>query len=206
MFPVTTFLVSVGTIAGITAVLAILMVIADATIANYGQVTIKINNDKDLTVQGGKSLLSTLMEESIFIPSACGGRGSCGLCKLQIDKGVGAYLPTEFNFSNPKGASGSTGSTKSGIQTDELPYCIYPKTARLYRVSVKMALEKPGIQLDILLGHNAAAVPIVRYGDYTVDHEHGWCRQIGKPTLGGIFQQGSPGQRKNFFFVQTCLF
>lgn len=96
MFPVTTFLVSVGAIAGISVVLAVLMVIADATIANYGEVKIKINEDKELTVLGGRSLLSTLMGESIFIPSACGGRGSCGLCKLKIESGAGAYLPTEL--------------------------------------------------------------------------------------------------------------
>ena len=96
MFPIGTFLISVGAISALSAVLALLMVIADATIANYGEVQLKINDDKEFTVQGGRPLLSTLMGESIFIPSACGGRGSCGLCKLKIESGVGAYLPTEL--------------------------------------------------------------------------------------------------------------
>ncbi len=96
MFPIGVLLVSVGAITAISTVLAILMVIADATIANYGEVKIKINEDKELTVIGGKPLLSTLMEEGIFIPSACGGRGSCGLCKVKVTRGAGQYLPTEL--------------------------------------------------------------------------------------------------------------
>ena len=89
-------LISVGAVAAISTFLAVLMVIAEATIGNYGEVQITINDQKKLTVQGGRPLLSTLMSEGIFIPSACGGKGSCGLCKLKATKGVGAYLPTEL--------------------------------------------------------------------------------------------------------------
>lgn len=89
------FLISVGTVCAITSFLAVLMVIADVTIANYGDVTITINNDKQLTVEGGGTLLSTLKQEQVFIPSACGGRGSCGLCKLKVLDGAGDPLPTE---------------------------------------------------------------------------------------------------------------
>ncbi len=93
---ISALLISVGAISGISAVLAILMVVADATIANYGEVTITINGDKEFEVKGGKPLLGTLSEQEIFIPSACGGRGSCGLCKVKVEKGVGQYLPTEL--------------------------------------------------------------------------------------------------------------
>ena len=96
MFPVTTLLISVGTITAISTFLAILMVIADVTIGNYGEVKITVNKDKVLTVDGGRPLLSTLMNEQIFIPSACGGRGSCGLCKVKVLRGAGQYLPTEL--------------------------------------------------------------------------------------------------------------
>jgi Na+-transporting NADH:ubiquinone oxidoreductase subunit F len=87
---------SVGAITGISAFLAVLMVIADATIANYGEVKITINDETEFVVKGGKPLLGTLMEQEIFIPSACGGRGSCGLCKVKVEKGAGQYLPTEL--------------------------------------------------------------------------------------------------------------
>jgi Na+-transporting NADH:ubiquinone oxidoreductase subunit F len=89
-------LVGIGAICGVSTVLAIIMVIADATIANYGDVKITINEEKDVTVTGGKPLLGSLMEEKIFIPSACGGRGSCGLCKVKVTSDVGDYLPTEL--------------------------------------------------------------------------------------------------------------
>lgn len=96
MFPVASFIISIGAVGGLATFLALLMVIADATIANYGEVKITINGDKELEVLGGNTLLSTLGAEEIFIPSACGGRGSCGLCKVKVLSGAGQYLPTEL--------------------------------------------------------------------------------------------------------------
>ena len=90
------YLIAVGTVCGISAALALLIIIADATIANYGDCKIEINEDKELLVEGGKPLLSSLKEEGIFIPSACGGRGSCGLCKCKVQSGGGDLLPTEL--------------------------------------------------------------------------------------------------------------
>ncbi len=92
------FFLSAGAVADVSGVLALLLVIADATIANYGEITITINEKKELKVRGGASLLSTLMGQGIFIPSACGGRGSCGLCKAKVIKGAGQYLPKEIEF------------------------------------------------------------------------------------------------------------
>ena len=94
---VITLLVSIGIISLISVFLAVLMVIADATIGNYGIVKININNGtKELEVDGGLPLLTALKQEGVFIPSACGGRGSCGLCKVQVTEGGGEYLPTEL--------------------------------------------------------------------------------------------------------------
>ena len=94
---ITTLLISIGIISLISVFLAILMVIADATIGNYGIVKISINNGtKELEVEGGQPLLRALNQEGVFIPSACGGRGSCGLCKVQVTEGGGEYLPTEL--------------------------------------------------------------------------------------------------------------
>lgn len=96
MFSLSALLISIGAITALTAILAIILVVADAFIANYGECKITVNGKKELTVKGGRSLLSSLMEEEIFIPSACGGRGSCGLCKLKVESGAGQYLPTEL--------------------------------------------------------------------------------------------------------------
>ena len=92
----TTLLISVGVISLIAVFLALLMVIADATVGNYGEVKITINDRKELKVQGGQPLLKALNQEGVFIPSACGGRGSCGLCKVKVVQGGGNYLPTEL--------------------------------------------------------------------------------------------------------------
>lgn len=96
------FLISVGVACGITCLLAVLMVIADCTIANYGECRITINDSRELTVEGGRSLLHTLTEEKIFIPSACGGRGSCGLCTVTVTEGAGDPLPTELPWLSPE--------------------------------------------------------------------------------------------------------
>ena len=72
-----------------------MLVVSEHFIANYGECKININDERDLTVQGGKNLLSMLTAEKIFIPSACGGRGTCGLCKLKVLEGAGNILPTE---------------------------------------------------------------------------------------------------------------
>ncbi len=96
MTPVAAFFASVGALCGLGTFLAILMVIADATIANYGEVKVTINSTKVVETQGGRSLLATLMAEKIFIPSACGGKGSCGYCKVKVTSDVGEILPTEL--------------------------------------------------------------------------------------------------------------
>lgn len=81
---------------GITAVLGALLSIADSILNDYGEVKIVINNGKkELKVKGGRSLLSTLAEYEIYVPSACGGKGTCGACKAKVVSDVGAYLPTE---------------------------------------------------------------------------------------------------------------
>ncbi len=78
------------------AALAALLVLADKFFINAGPVTIKINEEQPRKVTGGGTLLSALREEGVFIPSACGGRGSCGMCRVRIAKGGGQLLPTEM--------------------------------------------------------------------------------------------------------------
>ncbi|MFH1593840.1 MAG: 2Fe-2S iron-sulfur cluster binding domain-containing protein [Candidatus Omnitrophota bacterium] len=84
--------------ASISAVLAALLAFADKYIANYGECKVLINKDKELIVDGGNTLLSYLMDNKIFIPSACGGKGTCGYCKLKVLEGGGPVLPTETPY------------------------------------------------------------------------------------------------------------
>jgi Na+-transporting NADH:ubiquinone oxidoreductase subunit F len=90
------FVIAVGVLAGICGLLAALLVLADRKLNDYGICRISINDgERELDVPGGASLLSTLLTERIFIPSACGGGGSCGLCKLKVLDGGGPVLATE---------------------------------------------------------------------------------------------------------------
>ena len=83
-------------LAGLSALLAAVISITDKIVNNYGEVKININkNQKELTVQGGDTLLSLLGTNNIFIPSACGGKGTCGTCKAKVVSDIGDYLPTE---------------------------------------------------------------------------------------------------------------
>lgn len=80
----------------LSAILAIILTLADRTIGDYGEVTVTINGDKEYVVDGGNSLLSTLISQKIFIPSACGGKGTCGYCKVTVKEGGGPVLATEL--------------------------------------------------------------------------------------------------------------
>jgi len=86
---------TVAVVGGINTLLAILLVTAERYLANYGEKTITINGDRKLTVVGGQSLLASLKSDKIFLPSACGGRGTCAYCKCQVESGAGPLLPTE---------------------------------------------------------------------------------------------------------------
>lgn len=102
-------IVSVLIISGVGAFLALLLVIAERFIANYGEVKVEINKgEKVLTVQGGDSLLSTLASAKIFIPSACGGRGTCAYCKVKVAEGAGPLLPTEEPYIDEKARAEGT--------------------------------------------------------------------------------------------------
>jgi Na+-transporting NADH:ubiquinone oxidoreductase subunit F len=92
---IVSILLAVLIVSLIAAGLAAILVICQLTVANYGDCKVTINDEKDLTVKGGDNLLSVLTSEKIFIPSACGGRGTCGLCKLKVLDGAGPLLPTE---------------------------------------------------------------------------------------------------------------
>lgn len=95
-------LLSLVVLSCLGAGLAFLLEVADSYLGFYGDCEININKgEKDLKVQGGGTLLSTLMEQGIFVPSACGGRGSCGYCKVRVLEGGGPLLPTETPWLEP---------------------------------------------------------------------------------------------------------
>ena len=100
----------------IVAIIAFLVVVlllvgillfAKAKLTSSGNVTINVNDDeKILTVESGSSLLSTLSNNGIFLPSACGGKSSCGQCKVQVLEGGGEILDSERPHFSRKQRSG----------------------------------------------------------------------------------------------------
>jgi len=79
-----------------------ILVIVRKKLTPQGKVKININDEKNLEVEPGNSLLATLANEQIFLPSACGGGGNCGMCKCQVLEGGGTILPTETGFFSRK--------------------------------------------------------------------------------------------------------
>ena len=87
-------------------VLTVLLLIVKARLSPGGTIKVGINHDEDKTleVQAGGTLLGTLASNGIFIPSACGGKGTCGVCRCRVSSGGGALLPTEVSHITPKEA------------------------------------------------------------------------------------------------------
>ena len=83
----------------IVLALITMLLVARRKLVPQGEVKIIVNGDSEnpLLVQPGSSLLSALSDKSVFLPSACGGGGTCAMCECEITKGGGDVLPTELN-------------------------------------------------------------------------------------------------------------
>jgi Na+-transporting NADH:ubiquinone oxidoreductase subunit F len=91
-------LIPIIVLTGVSLFLGGLILLADRFLADYGECTIRINGEKELVVRGGATVHSCLTANKIFIPSACGGKATCGLCKGRVITDVGPLLPTERPF------------------------------------------------------------------------------------------------------------
>ncbi|MBR1652613.1 MAG: NADH:ubiquinone reductase (Na(+)-transporting) subunit F [Alloprevotella sp.] len=87
-------LYSIGVFLAIILILVVILLVAKKYLMPSGNVTVKVN-DKEFTVPQGGTLLSTLAEQGVHLPSACGGKGSCGQCKCQVPEGGGEILDSE---------------------------------------------------------------------------------------------------------------
>ncbi|NCC74219.1 MAG: 2Fe-2S iron-sulfur cluster binding domain-containing protein, partial [Sphingobacteriia bacterium] len=97
---------SIGGIISISVIIFFIIIILLVSLLLYarkkltpqGKVKITINDEKELIVNPGSSLLTTLSNNGIYLPSACGGGGTCGMCKCQVLEGGGSILPTEVGY------------------------------------------------------------------------------------------------------------
>ena len=88
-------LTSIGVFLVMILLLVIVLLVAKRYLSPSGKVNISINGKDNVSVEQGGNLLSTLSEQGIYLPSACGGKGSCGQCKCQVVEGGGEILDSE---------------------------------------------------------------------------------------------------------------
>lgn len=102
-----TILAAIILFTAIIVLLSFMLIIARKRLVPQGEVKIIVNGDEDnpLMVQPGGTLLGALSEKSIFLPSACGGGGTCAMCECHVDAGGGDVLPTEMNHLTRKEAA-----------------------------------------------------------------------------------------------------
>ncbi len=100
-------LTAVTVTAAIAVALAVLLTLAERVFVQSGPVRLSVNDGEPAEVSSGAPLLQVLRGADIFVPSACGGRGTCGTCKVKVTKGGGPLLPTEKILLTPAEMEGS---------------------------------------------------------------------------------------------------
>ena len=167
-------------IAGISAALALLISITDRIVNNYGEVPISINGGKkEMTVQGGANLLVTLAGSGIFVPSACGGRGSCGECKVKVNSDISPHLPTEVPYLSKEEISENVRlscqvKVKTGLEI-EIPESLF--NIRQYEGVVESIRD---------LTYDIKEVSIALSGDQEISFTAGQYGQIEVPPYGKV--------------------
>lgn len=109
----------------IVLVLALMILFAKSKLVSEGDITIKVNGEKELTMPAGGKLLGALANEGIFIPSACGGGGSCGQCRVVVKAAAATSCrpscPTSANAKHAKAAVCRAKSTSKPTWTSKSP-------------------------------------------------------------------------------------
>lgn len=104
--------ISIGLVVGISIIVFLTVIMLLVSVLLFarkklmpsGEVTLTINDEKEFIVDPGSTILTTLANQKIFLPSACGGGGTCAMCKCQVFEGGGTILPTEVDYFTRKEA------------------------------------------------------------------------------------------------------
>ena len=114
-----TIVYGVGMFTAIVLLLVAIILYARSHLVSTGDVNILINGERTITVPAGGKLLQTLSEADLFLPSACGGGGTCAQCKCIITDGGGSMLPTEeAHFTRRDAAEGWRLSCQAAVKQD----------------------------------------------------------------------------------------
>lgn len=112
-------ILGVGMFTAVVLVLVAFILAARAKLVSTGDVTIDINGEKTITVPAGDKLLQTLSNTGLFLPSACGGGGTCAQCKCIVTEGGGSMLPTEeSHFTKREAKEGWRLSCQTPVKQD----------------------------------------------------------------------------------------
>jgi len=103
--PITEIALGVSLFTFVILALVAVILFARSKLVATGQVNVLINGERELKMPVGGKLLGELADAKLFIPSACGGGGTCGQCKVQVMEGGGAILPTETSVINKREAT-----------------------------------------------------------------------------------------------------
>jgi Na+-transporting NADH:ubiquinone oxidoreductase subunit F len=128
---ITTIVMGVGMFTGIILSLVGLLLVARGRLVSSGKVKIVVNGDESKAIEtaAGGTLLGTLASCGMFIPSACGGKGTCGVCKVKVFEGGGAILPTErSHISRGAAREGERLSCQVKVKSDmriEVPHEVF---------------------------------------------------------------------------------
>ena len=171
--------------------LVLILMAARSQLVHSGDVTILINGDPDkaITTSAGSTLLSTLAGSQIFIPSACGGQGTCGVCRVTVNDGGGSLLPTEVgHISRGDAREGCRLSCQVKVKQDmeiEIPAEIFDvkrwkcKVRSNHNVATfikELVLELPeGESVPFRAGgYIQIECPphVINYGDFDVEDEY----------------------------------
>ena len=175
----------------LTLLLVIILLVAKHYLVPSGNVKININNGtKELEVSSGNTLLGTLHENGVMLSSACGGKGSCGQCKVQVTEGGGQILPTEVpHFSRKEQQDhwrlGCQVKVKDNLSIQVPDSVLSVKEYECTVVSNKLVSSfikefivalPPGEHMDFIPGSYAQ----IRIPEYEMDYD----KDIDKESLG----------------------
>ena len=184
---------SIGVFLVIVLVLVIILLIAKKYLSPSGKVTVTINGKTKLSVDQGSSLLSTLAENNVYLPSACGGKGSCGQCKCQITEGGGEILDSEKgHFTRKQIKDGYRLGCQAKVKGDlsiKVPESVLGvkewectvisnKNVASFIKEFKVALP-PGEHMDFEPGSYAQ----IRIPEYDIDYD----RDMDKSLIGDLY-------------------
>jgi Na+-transporting NADH:ubiquinone oxidoreductase subunit F len=184
-----TIVFGVGMFTAIVLALVVTILLARFRLVSTGDVSILVNGEKTITVPAGGKLLQTLSEADLFLPSACGGGGTCAQCKCIVTDGGGSMLPTEEgHFTRRDAAEGWRLSCQTAVKQDmqiEVPEevfgvkqweCTVESNDNVATFIKELTLKLPeGESVDF---HAGGYVQLecpphhVKYSDFDIDDEY----------------------------------